>query len=219
MLNARSAVAAHALSCARQLSLPILSASSARPQPARSSERQCYHRQPLQRGVHPSQSLLLPSATRGACGNASAHFARAFFKAFRPSPSFSAADPFANLQTNSRQLKKVLHDENTLYRSFWDDNPKMSRLANDLRLQILQGQDSVRPFSCVRFDRMPSAAPVHNVPLQINKSIAARLGNFECLPQPFVLTATRSSPPLPRQVLERLCAGQVSRLDAKTSRQ
>ncbi len=192
MLNARPAVAAHTLSTARLFSLPLLSASTAQHQPTRSSEQQCYPRQPLQRAVHPSQSFLFPAATRAARGSAPAHFARAFFKSIRPSPSFAATDPFANLQTNSRQLKKVLQDENALYLSFLDENPKLSQLANDLRLQILHGQDTVLPFSCVCFDLMPSVAPVHMAPFQINTSIAARLGNFECCPRPFVLTATHA---------------------------
>jgi hypothetical protein len=162
MLNARPTVASYSLSSARLFPFPLTLASALQLQPSRAREQQCCHRQFMQRETQPPQSFLVGRAARGTYGNAPAHCAPAFFKAFRPGLSPALADPFASLQTNSKQLKKVLQDENAMYRSFLDENPKLSQLANDLRLQILQGQDTVALFSCVGIDYVLFITPFDN---------------------------------------------------------
>ena len=69
---------------------------------------------------------------------------RSFFKYLKPHPSSNPADPFYHLQTDAKQLNKVFRSENALYHSFFNDNPKLLRLAKEMRQQILEGQDKVR---------------------------------------------------------------------------
>jgi hypothetical protein len=86
-------------------------------------------------------SLARRSARCGCICNASARF---FFKLLKRGPPLASDDPFSNLQSNPKQLNKVLQSENSAFNRFFSDNPEVSKLAEELRLEMLQGQDEVR---------------------------------------------------------------------------
>ena len=133
--RARLTVAALALSTAKWPSSRSPSSTAASSKLVKRQVVRRHHRHLLQQQLQPLCSC------HGSSRNPST---RHFFKSLKPDPSPSLADPFSHLQTNSKQLNKVFHSENLLYHRFFEDNPKLLKLAGLLRQQILEGQDKVR---------------------------------------------------------------------------
>ncbi len=123
------------------------------------------------------------SWARGHCYfNACTVSKRLFFKSLKRKLAPNSADPFCHLQSNGKLLNKVFRSENDVYHSFFNANPELLKLADDVRLQILQGQDQVRPGvskSCRR-PRSPASSS-DRLTFQTTNSTSARLGNFKCV--------------------------------------
>lgn len=128
-------------------------------------------------------SNLFLSWARGHCYfNTCAISKRLFFKSLKRRLAPTSTDPFCHLQSNGKLLNKVFRSENDLYHSFFNAKPELLKLVDDVRLQILQGQDQVCPGVSKRSCRPRSPASSSNcLTFQTSNSVSARLGNFKCV--------------------------------------